>query len=108
VDVFYNASPTLYYLPGTAGWGPIFAGRPTALWLPKVDTSPATFGVRTNQFGFTISWAGERTIIVEASTNLANGIWLPLSTNTLVDGSFYFSDLQSTNYRARFYRLHAP
>src|SRR6267142_1465105 len=58
-DVFFNALPTIYYLPGTAGWGPIFAGRPTALWLPKVDTSPATFGVHTNRFGFSISWAGE-------------------------------------------------
>ena len=108
VDVFYTAEPTIYHLPRTAGWGPIFAGRPTALWLPNVDTSPATFGVHTNQFGFNISWAGNRTVIVEASANLANGIWLPLSTNTLVDGSFYFSDRQWTNYPARYYRLHAP
>jgi hypothetical protein len=107
-DLFFNASPTVYYLSGTAGWGPTFAGRPTALWLPAVDTNPATFGVRTNQFGFTISWAGNRTVIVEASTNVAKGLWLPLSTNTLVDGSFYSSDRQWTNFLSRFYRLRAP
>ncbi len=108
VDVFSLAPPTIYYLPGTSGWGPTFAGRPTALWQPKADTSPATFGVRSNQFGFTISWAGARTVIVEARTNLSLGAWIPLSTNTLIDGSFYFSDRQWTNYPVRFYRLHAP
>jgi len=107
-DVFPYAFPTIYYLPGTTGWGPTFAGRPTALWLPKVDANPATFGVHTNRFGFIISWAGARTVIVEARTNLASGVWLPLSTNTLTDGSFYFSDPQWTKYRSRFYRLHAP
>ena len=29
-------------------------------------------------------------VVVEASTNLANAIWLPLSTNTLTGGSAYF------------------
>jgi hypothetical protein len=107
-DVFPYAFPTIYYLPGTTGWAPTFAGRPTALWLPKVDANPETFGVHTDRFGFIISWAGERTVIVEARTNLAKGAWIPLSTNTLTDGSFYFSDPQWTNYPSRFYRLHAP
>ncbi len=31
--VFSNANQaTIYYLPGMAGWGPTFAGRPTVLW----------------------------------------------------------------------------
>ena len=46
---------TVYYLPGTTGWGTTFGGRPTALWNPQVQTSDASFGVRTNQFGFTIT-----------------------------------------------------
>jgi hypothetical protein len=25
---------TVYYLPGTTGWGPTFGGRPTAVWKP--------------------------------------------------------------------------
>src|SRR5258708_23541 len=32
-SVFYNdANATVYYLPGTTGWGATFGGRPTALW----------------------------------------------------------------------------
>jgi hypothetical protein len=63
---------TVYYLPGTTGWGATFAGRPTALWKPLVETSAATFGVRTNRFGFTITWANNRVVVVEAATDLAS------------------------------------
>ena len=98
----------LYYLPGATGWGPLFAERPTVLWNPQVQTSGASFGVRTNQFGFTITAASGLSVVVEASTNLANPTWLPLATNTLTGGSSYFSDPQWTNYPARFYRLRLP
>ena len=27
---------TVYYLPGTTGWGATFAGRPTAMWIPVI------------------------------------------------------------------------
>jgi hypothetical protein len=64
--------------------------------------------VETNQFGFTISWATNLSVVVEASTNLANPVWLPLATNTLTGGSAYFIDPQWTNYPGRFYRLSAP
>jgi hypothetical protein len=96
---------TAYYLPGTTGWGPTFGGLPTALWTPQVQTSDASFGVRTNQFGFTVNSAGGMVIVVEACTNLANPTWYPLATNTLTSGSFYFSDPQWANYPTRFYRL---
>jgi len=35
---------TVYYLPGTTGWGPTFGGRPTALWteVPTIQTPPQT------------------------------------------------------------------
>ena len=101
--------PTVYYLPGTTGWGTTFGGRPTVLWNPQVQTSDASFGVRTNRFGFTITWASEQlVIVVEACTNLANPVWSPVGTNTLTGGSSYFSDPQWTNYPARFYRLRSP
>jgi hypothetical protein len=44
---------TVYYLPGTTGWGPFFINRPTALWNPQVQ--PGTFSVQSNRFGFTIT-----------------------------------------------------
>jgi hypothetical protein len=99
---------TVYYLPGTTGWSTNFAGLPTVLWTPQVQTSDASFGVRTNQFGFSIAWASGMVIVVDACTNLANPTWSPLATNTLTSGSSYFSDPQWTNYPGRFYRLRWP
>ena len=64
--------------------------------------------MQTNGFGFTISWATNIPVVVEACTNLANPLWSPVGTNTLTDGSSYFSDPQWTNYPARLYRLRSP
>jgi len=75
---------------------------------PRVKPSDASFGVRTNRFGFTITGASNLVIVVEASTNLANPAWIPVGTSTLTDGSSYFSDPQWTNQPARFYRLRSP
>jgi hypothetical protein len=41
-------------------------------------------------------------VVVEGSTNLLN--WIPLATNLLGAGPIYFSDSDSTNFPARFYR----
>lgn len=109
VDIFtFVHNATVYYLPGTTGWGSTLAGRPTALWLPQMQTDDATFGVRKNQFGFNINWASGQTVMVEACTNLTNPMWSPVSTNLLTSDTMYFSDSQWTNYSARFYRLHSP
>ena len=109
LDVFWSDNTaTVYYLPGTTGWGPTIGGRPTALWKPLVQANDASFGVRTNQFGFVISWATNASVVVEACTDLAQPLWSPVGTNTLTDGSSYFSDPQWTNHPARFYRLRSP
>jgi hypothetical protein len=68
----------------------------------------ASFGVRTNRFGFTILGTSNLVIVVEACTNLANPVWTPVGTNTLTGGSSYFSDSQWTNYPTRLYRLRSP
>ncbi len=62
----------VYPLPGATGWGTLFDGLPTALWLPQVQTGNGSFGVQSNQFGFNINWAGNMVVVVEAATNLAN------------------------------------
>ena len=101
----------VYYLPGTAGWGPTFGGRPTALWSlpnPLILNNGPDFGVQTNRFGFTISWATNIPVVVEACTNLATSPWSPVATNTLSAGSSYFSDPRWTNFPRRFYRLRGP
>jgi uncharacterized repeat protein (TIGR03803 family) len=99
---------TVYYLPGTTGWGTTFGELPTALWNPQVQTSDPTFGVRTNRFGFNIVGTTNIPVAVEACTDLANPAWSLLQTCTLTNGSIYFSDLQWTNYSNRFYRIRSP
>ncbi len=112
LDVFYgDNNATVYYLPGTTGWGPTFGSRPTALWLlpyPLILDGGSSFGVQTNGFGFIISWATNLSVVVEACTDLANPTWSPTSTNALSDGSCYFSDPQWGNYPGRFYRIRWP
>jgi hypothetical protein len=101
---------TVYYLPGTTGWGNFdkLTGLPTVLWNPQVQTGDASFGVQTNQFGFNINGISNLVIVVEACTDLANPVWQPVQTNTLTNGSLYFSDPAWTNYPGRFYRLRTP
>ena len=99
---------TAFYLPGTSGWSSTFGGLPTALWFlpnPLILDNCTSFGVRTNAFGFIISWATNISVVVEACTNLANHTWSPVATNTLTGGWSYFSDPRWTNYHSRFYRL---
>jgi hypothetical protein len=100
--VFTNdTSATVYYLAGRTGWGATFDGRPVVCWNPQAQN----LGVRSNQFGFTITGSSNLVIVVEACTDLANPVWSPVGTNTLTGGSSYFSDLQWTNSPVRFYRF---
>jgi hypothetical protein len=57
-----------------------------------VLTTDASFGVRSNQLGFNMTWASGMTVVVEVCTNLADAAWSPLSTNTLPGGRSYCSD----------------
>jgi hypothetical protein len=113
-NVFTFDPATVYYLPGTTGWGVKYGGVQT--WNPQVRTRDGSFGVLTNQFGFNITGNNNLVVVVEACTDIVNPIWFPVATNTLtggstffsVPGSSYFSDPQWTNYPKRFYRLRSP
>jgi hypothetical protein len=101
---------TVFYLPGTTGWSASEdrAGCPTAPWLlpcPVILTTAPNFGIQNNAFGFRVSWATNASVVVEASTTLANPTWTSFSTNTLIKGWSYFSDAEWTNYPVRFYRV---
>jgi hypothetical protein len=98
----------VYYLPKTTGWGPTFAGRPTALWNPTAQTGDPSFGVRPNGFGFNIAGTADIPLVIEASTDLASRSWVTLQSCTLTNGSIYFSDPQWTNYPSRIYRIRSP
>jgi hypothetical protein len=106
---FYSGvNPTLYYLPGTYGWDQWFVGPPAVLWNPQMQTSGASFGVRTNRFGFTIAGTPNIPMVVEACTSLAQPAWVPLQSCTLTNGSLYFSDPQWATYPGRLYRIRSP
>ena len=104
----YGASPTVYYLSGTTGWGSTYAGRPAVLWNPQIQTSDASFGVRQNGFGFSITGTADIPVVIEACTNLVAGSWVPLQSCTLTNGLVYFGDSQWRNYPNRFYRIRSP
>jgi hypothetical protein len=109
--VFLNGSPftgdsgTVYYVQGTSGWTNTFGGLPTALWTPMISSHGFVVRAQKKQFGFMVSGAKNVSVVVEACTNLANPVWLPVQTNTLVNGTNYFSEALWTNCPGRFYRV---
>jgi hypothetical protein len=108
-DVFDGVGDAIvYYLPGTTGWYSVFGGLATTLWTlpyPVILKNGSNFGVHGGEFGFTISWATNISVVVEGCANLAAPVWQPLQTNTLSSGTAYFSDPQWNTYPGRFYRL---
>lgn len=106
---FDISSPvTVYYLPGTAGWTDNLGGLWTAPRLPVVRINDGSFGVQSNQFGFNVAWTNGATVVVEACTNLSEGLWTPVQTNTFNGISFFFSDPTWTQFPGRYYRLRSP
>jgi hypothetical protein len=99
-----DSNATIYYLPGTAGWGATFGGRPAMLWNPQMQS----LEVSGNQLGFTITGASNLVVVVQACSDPLNPAWSPLATLTLTNGSSNFSDPIGTNYANRFYRISSP
>lgn len=95
-----STSPDLTYLWELNSFT-IGASAPSSPWFEAL-IAPVE---QTNAFGFTISAPVNRAIVVEACSDLDNPIWVPLSTNTPVEGAASFSDQQWTNFSCRFYRL---
>ena len=108
-SVFYDCDQAVaWYLPGASGWSSTFAGIPALPWNATAQSGEASFGVKSNQFGFRIAGSTNLFVIIEAAANLPSPAWQPLQTNTLTNGSVYFSDPAWTSFGSRFYRLRAP
>jgi hypothetical protein len=65
VSLFYDNNycgkgETVYYLPGTKGWGTTFAGAPAKLWNPRMVTNDGSFGAHQDGFGFNINSTSTR------------------------------------------------
>ncbi len=98
MDMFtYDNNATVYYLPGTTGWGSTFNGVPTALWnLPPANITwpsppPITYGTAlgANQLDATASTTGTFAYSPPAGTVLGAG------TNVL---SVVFSPSETASY----------
>ncbi len=70
--------------------------------LPLPSVRPGTAAIQNGKFGFNLDGIAGQVVIIETSTNLAN--WVTLTTNTLGNTPFIFSDPGSTNFPLRFYR----
>jgi hypothetical protein len=105
--VFFGESGTAYFLPSATGWGATFGGWPAVAgsYQPQPQILAPVFspGALSNGFRFTIFWATNANVVVEASTNLQS--WTPVITNALVNGVDAFRDSTWTNYPRRFYRV---
>jgi len=109
MDVFSSTATKIYYLPNTTGWGDTFAGRPTELWNPSIQTANENFGIQSNMFGFNIVDGPTNALVkIEACTNLFEDAWIPVVTHTITNGTVYFSDPSYANHPNRFYRLDMP
>ena len=106
---FDGVSATIYYRPAfTPNWPSTFAGFQTRCWNPTVQRD-AAFGFKSGRFGFMIGGNADIPIGVEATTNLAAGIWAPVTNATLdAAGSLYINDPSSSNQPSRFYRIVWP
>jgi hypothetical protein len=78
------------------------------LWNPAIQTDDVSFGIQTNGFGFNIAGPTNALVVVKACTNLTEGVWEPIFTNSMPTGSVYFSDPDWTNYPGRYYLLSMP
>ncbi len=77
-SIFFNA--TIYYLPGTTGWGSAFADRPAFLWIPpSITLQPSS---QTAQMGTNIIFRIGAASTVRLSYQWTrNGNAIPGATN---------------------------
>jgi hypothetical protein len=104
ISVFQNSTPSLYYLPGSTGWGGTYAGRPAILWNPTFSS------VDFSDDGISCTVTGSLTIPIEIEvcTNLLSGQWMLLANTNINTGTVIIDDPAATNHVNSFYRIIAP
>jgi len=76
-DVFIDDNnATVYYMPGTTGWGPTFGGRPTVILNPPtIRTSPQTQTVEIGSaVAFRVNATGDPMLVYQWSFNGTNSL----------------------------------
>jgi hypothetical protein len=69
---------------------------------PRIIADDSAFGFKSNHFSFNVTAIPSQTIVIEASSNLAN--WSAVYTNTFSGNTFYFTDSSAAFRVAQFYR----
>ncbi len=102
-----DSKASVYYLPGSSGWGTTLSRRPVKLWNPIMQLGEE-YGATTNGFCFNISGTVNIPIKIETCTDLTEGNWVPLQFTKLSDGSLDFIDPAYVSHPMRAYRIAAP
>jgi hypothetical protein len=89
---------TVYYLPGTTGWGPTFAGLPTAL------PARLTLTMLNGMAALVIEGTPGAEYGLDYATDLSTTNWSNLITLFLPSTPYTFIDATSLNAPLRFYR----
>lgn len=103
-----SGAAAIYYLRGATGWGDPIVERMPVAWEPRVQSGPGLGHNGDGLFGFTVLGTNGMTVAVEACTNLADAVWLPVSTIALTNGAAVFTDAASVGLSARYYRFSMP
>lgn len=105
-EAFDQSSAVLYYLPGASGWDSSNTYT-TMIWErpdPVILAGSAGIAGQPVGFEFTVSWATNASVVIEAATNLFNPVWQPLQTNSLTAGVLRFIAPDTGLQPAHFYR----
>ena len=104
-SVFFDSDAvTIYYLPGTTGWGSAFSDRPTLLWDPTL-TSVTIAG---SNVSCSVTGTPSIPVALEKNTNLLSDMWLRLYETNITDGAVTLHDTNEMNGLVIFYRIVGP
>ncbi|GEM_PF-1009485 len=97
---------TVYYLPGSEGWGVTFGGCPVVLWNPEFVNGYCSPLAENCQ----VVGAPNLPIGIQSSTNLLAGEWMweVTLTNLTAEGTFCFAKYLADVEEERYYRIIAP
>lgn len=101
-----SGNPAVYYLAESGTWGTTFCGAEATAWTP-VMAGPGR--VQDNAFEFTVSWAKNRSILVQASPSLETPVWGNVQSAAMsADGTCSINDTNWVSQAARYYRVVEP
>lgn len=96
---FSGTPATVYYLPGTRGWGATYGDRLAVLWNPEFQNAR----VANNGLVVTVIGTANIPVALELSTDLV--LWTRVLATNLTGGALSLIDSNWRNYTRHFYRM---